>query len=653
MPLSNERLRVLAAVCDAFVPAVDRDDPEGYYRRKASDAYLPQILDGVLAFSPPRDQAELEALLDLLASPNLGATWGGPARGILELEPADRERVLLAWQQSPARELRAAYQVLSGTVLGFHYGFATEQMPNLTWKSIGYPGPRAAPAAAPALRPLVVEGDAVLDCDAVVVGSGAGGGVVAGELAEAGQDVIVLEKGPYVSEEGFTQRELEMMAQLYERGGSLRTRDKAIAVLAGSCVGGGTTVNWTGALRLPDFVREEWARDHGNTQLVAELDASIEAIERAANVGTEESVLDEKARRLVAGCEALGYAYKLYPRNVKGCDPAMCGYCVFGCRRGAKQGTMRTWLQRAQARGARLLPGAEVSRVVVEAGAAVGVEATQVGAGGRAHRVTVRARRVIVAAGSIHTPALLRRSGLAHPEIGRNLYLHPACGVPARYPEPIRGWEGPPMPVSCDEFTRLDGNHGFKIVNSPLHPVWLSLVPWLGGADHKQRMLDSERLGSMGPFVRDRDTGRVDLDESGQPIVDYTPSAYDLAHLRRGVMEAARLHVAAGAELVYLPGPTLFETSGGRKKLDETLEAMPASAWELHRSFMMSAHQMGTCRMGADAARHPLTPAGETREVKDLFVADASVFPTCSGANPMPTIQAIAHHTAQGIKARG
>lgn len=638
MTLSGDQVAVLSLLCDAFVPSVARaDDPDGFWARKASDLGVPQLIAYVVSLAPAENQAAMAGVLDLLAGPV----------GFAVLTPAQREQVLVDWQHSPTAELRAAYSVLAATILPMYYGYADDRGPNPNWRSIGYDGPRAAPPPPPITRPIrttTVDADTVLDCDTVVVGSGAGGGVVAGELAEAGHDVIVVEKGPYVAEDGFTQRELEMMMRLYEAGGSLRTRDAAITVLAGSCLGGGTTVNWSGALRTPDYVLDEWARDHGVTHVLSDAyRASIEAVEAATNVNLDETHVDAKGAALQRGADALGYLTKLYPRNVKGCDPAVCGYCNLGCQRGAKQGTLKTYLQRAHDRGARVLADTFVDRVVVEAGRAVGIEAVQAG-----HRVTIRARRVVVAAGALHTPGLLRRSGLAHPWIGQNLYLHPAAGVPARYPEEIRAWSGAMMPLSVDQFTRVSGNYGFKLINAPLHPAWLVGLDWRSGAEHKERMLESPRLSSIGAFLRDRDTGSVDS-TSGRPVIDYTLSPFDRDHMVRALQEAARIHFAAGAELIYLPGGRRFDCASGKEALESLLASASSWSFDTCRVAMLTAHQMGTCRMGA-SSDHPVRPDGRTLEVADLYIADASVFPTCSGANPMPSIQHLAHYTAQGIK---
>jgi choline dehydrogenase-like flavoprotein len=336
---------------------------------------------------------------------------------------------------------------------------------------------------------------------------------------------------------------------------------------------------------------------------------------------------------------------------VKGCDPAVCGYCNFGCQLGAKQGTLKTYLQAAVDAGARILVDTEVNRIVVRAGVAEGVEAVSRGPDGALHRVFIRARRVVVAAGSLHTPALLRRSGFTHPHIGRHLHIHPGGGVMARYAEPMRAWSGSMMPVACDEFTRLDGNYGFKLVNAPLHTGWLSGVDFRSGEEHKERMLETPRVISIGVFVRERDTGTIELGARGQPVVDYWPSEYDMRHFVRGLQEAARLHFEAGAELLYLPGFRRFDTALGKAKLEEVLREIGESGIQPNQHGVMTAHQMGTCRMGGDAERHPVTPEGRTREASNVYVADASAFPNCSGANPMPSVQHIAHYTAQGIKA--
>jgi choline dehydrogenase-like flavoprotein len=179
------------------------------------------------------------------------------------------------------------------------------------------------------------------------------------------------------------------------------------------------------------------------------------------------------------------------------------------------------------------------------------------------------------------------------------------------------------------------------------------VLPWLNGEQHKQMMLDAARLGSFIVLTRDRDGGCVRIDKHGSPLIDYALSDFDRANMLQGVRAAAEIHAAAGATTVYLPHGTLptLHAQDGRIQNPEVLDRLPHLSWKANQFGLYSAHQMSTCRMGGDAATHPVGPNGETYEVKNLFVADASAFPACSGVNPMLTIMALAHYTAQQLKA--
>jgi choline dehydrogenase-like flavoprotein len=211
------------------------------------------------------------------------------------------------------------------------------------------------------------------------------------------------------------------------------------------------------------------------------------------------------------------------------------------------------------------------------------------------------------------------------------------------------------MSIVNDTYTRLHGtNYGVKLETPPTHPGLLAMVlPWLGGQAHREIMRTAEHLGSFIVLTRDRDGGRVRLDPHGMPLIDYSLSAFDRANMLEGVRAAAEIHVAAGAEAVYLPHgslPTLHAT-GGTLHNPEVLAQLPHLGWRANQFGLYSAHQMSTCRLGGQAATHPLRPSGETVEVRGLYVADGSAFPACSGANPMLTIMALAHYTAQGLRA--
>ncbi|GAC1593304.1 MAG: GMC family oxidoreductase [Hymenobacter sp.] len=653
--LTPDRSALLQALADTFIPALPDGTPAG-----STGLNLAKLQDAIRE-QPLGAQAEFGQLLDLLEKPVLGLTWFGPLRPFRKLAPAQREQLLQSWAASNVPPLRKGFQALRKLCALLYYGGSTAEVP-AAWGRLGYPGPDERPVDTPKpIRTLRPTQDTTFDCDVLVIGSGAGGGVVAGELAQAGYDVLVLEKGPYCHGCDFTQREVDMLGKLYDAKGTLSTQDGSIGLLAGSCLGGGTTVNWAGAFRTPDYVLQEWAREHDAPQFTSPaFKDSLDAVARSISVNTAYTRHNGQNQALWDGSTRLGQAVKLIPRNETGLSDSdahfrALGYTSLGDAHGIKQGTLNTYLLTAFEHGARILADTKVDRVTIAQGRATGAEAMHTTEDGRAVRITVRARRVVVAGGAIQTPALLLRSGLRHPHLGRHLHLHPTVVVGARYPHRMNSWHGPSMSVVNDTYTRLHGtNFGAKLETPPTHPGLLSMVlPWLSGRQHHELLRDADHLGSFIVLTRDRDSGRVHLDRHGAPLIDYTLSDFDRAHLLEGVRAAAHIHVAAGAETVYLPHNTLptLHARNGHLQNPEVLDQLPYLSWKANQFGLYSAHQMSTCRLGGDAATHPLRPNGETVEVQNLFVADGSAFPACSGVNPMLTIMALAHFTAQGLKA--
>ncbi|MCS6807294.1 MAG: GMC family oxidoreductase N-terminal domain-containing protein, partial [Bacteroidota bacterium] len=290
MNLSSRHTAVLRAVCDALIPSVQEDsDIHGLYAMKASDFALEEKITRSVEYLSEEQQRDFLRLLNILASRLLGLTWFGGLRAMQQLTPNEAETMLRRWSQSTIPQLRQGFHVLKKLAMFLFYGFSDENTVNPTWKAIGYPGPLSAPPqnVPRPIQPLSIDQDTVLSCDVVVVGSGAGGGVVAGELADAGFDIIVIEKGRYGAEQDFTQREAEMVSTYYEAGGTCTTKDGSISLFAGSCLGGGTTINWTAALRTPEYVLEEWAQKHGNPHFASpEYKRSFQLVESATCVNT-------------------------------------------------------------------------------------------------------------------------------------------------------------------------------------------------------------------------------------------------------------------------------------------------------------------------------------------------------------------------------
>ncbi len=671
MQFTEAQRATLRALADTFIPALTPPvgaAEEAYWAQAGSAGVDLGKLAAAIAAQPESAQQEFMQLLKLLDSPALGLTWFGALRPFVRLSAEQREKLLQSWASSNLPQLRKGFHALRKLCVFLYYGGSVPEAAGLVWEAIGYCGPQVPAetvAPAPAARPLTTlqpTQDVTYDCDVLVIGSGAGGGVIAGELAAAGHDVLVLEKGPYFHGADFSQREVDMLGTLYDARGTLGTQDGGVALLAGSCLGGGTTVNWAGAFRTPDYVLQEWAREHQVPHFTSmEFKQSLDAVSRRLGVNIDYVRHNGQNQALLDGSRKLGQEVKLIPRNERHPTDSSeahfegMGYSCFGDRHDVKQGTLNTYLQTAFEHGARLLCDTEVARVTVEQGRATGAEATHTTADGRRVRVTVRARRVVVAGGAIQTPALLLRSGLRHPHLGQHLHLHPTVVVSGIYQQLMNAWHGPMMSVVNDGFTMLDGtNFGAKLETPPAHPGLMSMVmPWVSGRQHKELMQQASHIGSFIVLTRDRDGGRVSVDKHGQALIDYSLSDFDRHNMLRGVRAAADIQVAAGARTVLLPHGTLplLHAENGRLLNPEILDNLPHLSWKANQFGLYSAHQMSTCRMGGDAATHPASPTGELYEVKNLFVADGSAFPACSGVNPMLTIMALAHYTAQQLKA--
>jgi long-chain-alcohol oxidase len=604
-----------------------------------------RMAEAIASLPREADRRELARLLRLVESRIANLLLAGVPRRLSALPRDARERYLRAWSVSGLAVKRKAFQALKRLATVLYYTATDRSGTNPVWPTIGYPGPLGpAPATPKPIRPLEITGATALECDVVVVGSGAGGGVVAGELAAAGKSVIVLERGGYFNEADFTQREAEMTGRLYDAGGLRTTDDLGLILLQGSCLGGGTVVNYTTSFHTPDSVREQWARQHGLAHFTArEHGDALDAVARRIHVNTDHCAPSGRDRVLIRGLERLSWHHGLLPRDVRGCSQADdCGYCGMGCRRSAKQSTLLTYVQDAFDRGARIVARCEARRVIVERGRATGVAARVNGAA-----LTVRARAVVVACGSIHSPALLRRSGLSAPALGRHLALHPATAVFGLMDEDVRPWTGTVQAHYSDQFADLDGGYGFKFETAPMHPSLAALgFPWESAAGHRELMRRLPRVTFVGVLLRDRDGGRVAVDAEGAPVVRYRLSRYDLAHLRRGISAAAELLEAAGAReiwpaharhVAYRPGP------GAHTRWLGELDAAGLGPNQL---LLVSFHQMASCRMGARPATSVVNSDNQVHGVPRLYVADASVFPTASGVNPMLTIMGIAHRAA-------
>jgi len=645
MTLSTKDLATFTAVVDTILPSVAGDGPA--WTTPGADLGLGERLPRLYESLPhDRDRKDFKQLLGLLGSRLGGVILFGKPRKFTTLSPSARADAYRAMERSRLGLVRNGARALK-TLTAFLWVTTDDPLsPPSAWSEMAYPGPDGPPPPTDKpIRPETIAGDAVMDADVVVVGTGAGGGTVAGVLAAAGLDVVVLEKGGYRNEADFTHLESDAYESMYLDGALGSTADGGVLMLAGSTLGGGTVVNYTASFATPPDVRAEWDRTAGFDGVFEgdRYQSSIDAVKTRLNVNSDHGWPSSGAQLMEKGLRSLGWQVEEMPRNVGGCTEADCGYCTMGCRIGAKQSTLLTYLQDAADAGARFITDADVRTIEVEGGRATGVVA-RVGE----HTVRVKAGAVIVAAGALNTPAVLLRSGLGGKAAGRYLRLHPVTALWGRYEKPVHPWMGILQARYSDEFANLDGKgYGFKFETAPVHPLFpTGFIGWEDGASFKRDVLGLAHLNGAGILLRDRDHGRVVIRKDGSPVWKYAISKYDQAHIREGVRRAAELLAESGASEVLTSSIRPARWIPGAGSIDGFMADADTIGYGSNQTSYVSGHQMGSARMGSDPGDSVVDQNNESHDVTGLYVMDGSCFPTASGVNPMLSIAAIAHRGA-------
>ncbi len=626
------------------------------YPLSASDLDVPRQMLETLAELPNTDDlAQLKLFLRLVESSTANLALAGIAKPFSRMNGPEAERYLLRLANSRLNSLRGAFRSLKALSGAFFFAGLDAQNTNPTWPILGYDGPTARPPAPPRpkpIKPLEINRNQTLECDVVIVGSGAGGGAAAGVLAAAGKNVIVVERGGYWAEEDYDGYELEAYRRMYLDRGLTTTADKGLSIQAGSCLGGGTVVNWTTSFATPEEVRQEWDDEAGwEVFYTAQYERSSRAVADRLGVSTDYNRLARRDQIMWRGLESLGWHRDTMPRNVRGCTQGdECGFCTFGCPYGAKQSTLITYLQDAYENGAQIIVNCRADRVLTTNGRASGLSATvQDPATGQFHEVTIRAKAVIAAAGAINTPALLLRSSLGGPAVGKYLRLHPATGLVGFMDEPPQAWKGVMQGAYSRQFADLDGRgYGAILETGPFHlSLSAGAIGWEGGRAFKDAMLKLGHGASIAVITRDRDWGTVGINRQGLPVARYNLSRYDLSHLRTALAGATRVLEAAGAREISTLN-TLPQTyrPGDPETVEDYLGRVDRAGWESNRMAFFSYHQMGSARMGSDPQTSVVDDTNECHTTPGLFVMDGSAFPGASGVNPMLTIETIAHRAA-------
>lgn len=516
-----------------------------------------------------------------------------------------------------------------------------------------------------------------LSCDVLVIGSGAGGGVIAATLAErTAARVVLVERGGYFRGEAFNQREWDMTSLLYAEGGLRSTEDGAIPVLGGQCVGGGTTVNVMFCIDPVEQVWQGWRRDFGLSGFsfaASENDYGIaglnlrsciaEVRERLGVRTVSEGEVNDNNRVFAEGCRRLGISCRSFDLNTRGC--VGCGYCAEGCAYNAKQGTMLTYIEDALRRGVQLVHHCRIDHIETSgrgdkqrASGAVGqIEPTHPRSRPNSVEpgpIRFAAKLVIVCAGAVESPCLLQRSQLSdpHQRIGRGMVLHPSLPILGIHAGPLSNYRGLPGTKYSDHFL---GSHGFYLETLFVQPAHGALMlPGLGG-EHFGLFRKLRQFSGFGVLLVDSvsDQNHVRWDQkSGQPEIVYHLPPSDYARLRYGAERGVELMLACGAQEALLASEeALGPLPAARFRKASEAQHCRQLQFTRHLTTLTSGHVQATVKMSEDPRLGVVNSRGETHQLRNLMVCDSSVFPTSCGANPMISILAMARYQGKRIAA--
>jgi hypothetical protein len=554
--------------------------------------------------------------------------------------PPDRaERFLEEWSNTKRQRSRALLRAILTPLKAAHF-----DDPSMTAHVGCKVGKVTLQVAAPRPRFFeqvtdgsTAESDLELECEVVVIGTGAGGAACAYELASRGRAVLMLEEGRYHRRDVFTSRASEMTRKLYrDRGLTVAIGNAYIPVWAGRAVGGSTVINSGTCYRTPDRIFRHWREAGLDAFSAASLAPYYERVEHMLQVAPAQRELTGGVGRVIArGADVLGYSHAPLLRNAPECDGQ--GVCCFGCPTGAKRSTDVSYVPEALKRGAQLVTSAKVLEVEVEGGRARGVHA-RLGSGRSLH---VRAQAVVVAGGALMTPLLLSKT-IKSPALGRYLSIHPASKVMAVFDEVIDMANAIPQGYSVDAFAH-EGIM-FEGASTPLDVTAVS-VPWVG-----RRFMDLmeayRRVATFGFMIEDTSRGRVRTGPSGSPLLTYNLNADDSAKMQRAFAILCELFLAAGAKRVL---PMI----SGMDEVASAADVASLRRMKLRpRDFEVTAyHPLGTCRIGVNPRTSVLGADHQAHEVMGLYVTDGSAVPSSLGVNPQMTIMAMALRAAEGIDA--
>lgn len=686
--VTDEHANVFVALADGLIhevtpdvvrPYVDDsfsdDDVERYCREFTKPSDYPgfrEALKGVVNNNTSNAVLLFVFITNALLYRALAFPITGSWTLVTEMTLAEREALLAKWRDSPILLMRRLFKLFHSLTITMF----VQAAPEIHLKAAGYPGKELREMLYenqeinqfryPMLLPPKTNGNELYlpNIDVVIVGSGAGAGVTAHTLANAGHKVLVIEKGKYFHSSEFIFDDKDGPEQLYELRGTLASTSQEIFVLAGATFGGGTTVNWLACLKTPFKVRKEWYDEYGIDWAATETyDQCLDYVWRQMGASTDNIKHSFSNQTVLDGAEKLGYKVSEVAQNSGGHPNHSCGLCHLGCKFGVKQGSANCWFLDAAHKGAQFMDQVMVEQILHRHGVALGLLCRDV----RTNvSFTIRGpKKYVAAAGSLHTPVLLQKSGFRNKHIGKNLKLHPVTTLFGDFGHDVKTepYKESIMTSVCTETDDIDGKaHGAKI-ETILHVPYMEAVflPWKNSNKSRQDLLKYNNLVALLIITRDKGSGLVTYDAKKPDalVIDYSVSKFDRHALLQTVLTGSDILYIQGAKEIIPLHNWVEPFKSAKPKHERAITDEDYQAWrktvanyplDTYGTAYGSAHQMSSCRISGKGPGYGAADLkGRLFECKNVYVADASAMPTASGANPMILTMAIARKISLGI----
>ena len=477
--------------------------------------------------------------------------------------------------------------------------------------------------------------------EVAVIGSGSGGGIAANLLSKK-YEVGIFEKGKFAN--GETNNETFGYHNFYDTFAIQQTRGYKVLLLAGSGIGGGTSINWTTSLRTPNQILSEWDTLTGQNNYFnsSEFRNSLDYVCKQLNVDDKNNNIPQKEIKFAEGLKKNNLGYKIIPRNTSNSDCTESGFSTFGHSDESINSSFRAWFSENKFNSNNIFSNSKVQSLVISKG-----RATHIKVEGIEHDVEVE--KVILAAGSLNTPKILLNSGYKNKHLGQHLKLHPVSGVAGKFSEHQNPWEGTMQGIYSDDNLFRKNNYGYLLEGLPMHPsLFFPFFP--NNKDDFGEFIKSYNYWS-GSIVLTSDTSSGSIiNKKTQHLWDYKLNDFDHKNLLHGIENLVRVNYSAGAEeIMVAASPTMHWKKSSKENIEDFIKKIREIRNQPFRMLLGSAHQMGTARINPNPEQGVVDLNGKVHGLENVYIVDSSTFPRCSGVNPMITIQSMSHFLTNKI----